>query len=76
MTIDPPVEFRVLKGMVVDMEASLPRVSDAQVPADGRERRPSVDDRERFDGVHPCAACTTSCPSFRADENFVAPRPS
>jgi succinate dehydrogenase / fumarate reductase iron-sulfur subunit len=51
-------------------------VTDIAVPADGRERRQSVDDRERFDRTTMCilcAACTTSCPSFWADENFVGP---
>jgi succinate dehydrogenase / fumarate reductase iron-sulfur subunit len=35
-----------------------------------------VEDRERFDDTTKCilcAACTTSCPSFWADENFVGP---
>src|SRR5688500_9775911 len=42
--------------------------------SDPRERRQGVDDRERFDDTTKCilcAACTTSCPSFWADENFV-----
>jgi succinate dehydrogenase / fumarate reductase iron-sulfur subunit len=51
--------FRVIKDMVVDMEGFFAQyrsvlpflVTDAQVPADGRERRQSVDDRERFDGT-------------------------
>jgi succinate dehydrogenase / fumarate reductase iron-sulfur subunit len=35
-----------------------------------------VDDRERLDDTTKCilcAACTTSCPSLWADENFVGP---
>jgi succinate dehydrogenase / fumarate reductase iron-sulfur subunit len=41
-----------------------------------RERLQSAEDRERFDDTTKCilcAACTTSCPSFWADENFVGP---
>jgi len=84
VTIEPLMGFRVIKDMVVDMEPFFAQyrsvlpflVTDAQVPADGRERRQSVDDRERFDDTTKCilcAACTTSCPSFWADENFVGP---
>jgi succinate dehydrogenase / fumarate reductase iron-sulfur subunit len=84
VTIEPLMGFRVIKDMVVDMEGFFAQyrsvlpflVTDAPVPEDGRERRQSVDDRERFDDTTKCilcAACTTSCPSFWADENFVGP---
>jgi succinate dehydrogenase / fumarate reductase, iron-sulfur subunit len=84
ITLEPLMGFRVIRDMVVDMEpffaqfrSVLPYlINDAPVPADGRERRQSIDDRERFDDTTKCilcAACTTSCPSFWADENFVGP---
>jgi succinate dehydrogenase / fumarate reductase iron-sulfur subunit len=84
VTIEPLMGFKVIKDMVVDMEGFFAQyrsvlpflVTDAAVPADGRERRQSVEDRERFDDTTKCilcAACTTSCPSFWADENFVGP---
>ncbi|HEU0297987.1 MAG TPA: succinate dehydrogenase iron-sulfur subunit [Longimicrobium sp.] len=84
VTIEPLMGFRVVKDMVVDMEPFFAQyrsvlpflVTDAAPPADGRERIQSVDDRERFDDTTKCilcAACTTSCPSFWADENFVGP---
>jgi succinate dehydrogenase / fumarate reductase, iron-sulfur subunit len=84
VTIEPLMGFRVLKDLVVDMEpffaqfrSVLPYlVNDSAVPEDGRERRQSVADREQFDDTTKCilcAACTTSCPSFWADENFVGP---
>jgi succinate dehydrogenase / fumarate reductase iron-sulfur subunit len=84
VTIEPLMGFKVMKDLVVDMEGFFAQyrsvlpflVTDAAVPADGRERRQSVDDRERFDDTTKCilcAACTTSCPSFWADENFVGP---
>jgi succinate dehydrogenase / fumarate reductase iron-sulfur subunit len=84
VTIEPLMGFRVIKDMVVDMEGLFAQyrsvlpflVTDAAPPSDGRERRQSVDDRERFDDTTKCilcAACTTSCPSFWADENFVGP---
>jgi len=84
VTIEPLMGFRVIKDMVVDMEAFFAQyrsvlpylINDSPVPADGRERIQSVDERERFDDTTKCilcAACTTSCPSFWADENFVGP---
>ncbi|HEX8391413.1 MAG TPA: succinate dehydrogenase iron-sulfur subunit [Longimicrobium sp.] len=84
VTIEPLMGFRVIKDMVVDMEPFFAQfrsvmpylINDNPVPADGRERRQTVVDRERFDDTTKCilcAACTTSCPSFWADENFVGP---
>jgi succinate dehydrogenase / fumarate reductase iron-sulfur subunit len=82
VTVEPLMGFRVIKDMVVDMEpffaqfrSVLPYfINDSRPPE--RERLQSVDDRERFDDTTKCilcAACTTSCPSFWADESFVGP---
>jgi succinate dehydrogenase / fumarate reductase iron-sulfur subunit len=82
VTIEPLMGFRVIKDMVVDMEpffaqyrSVLPfMINDSRPPQ--RERLQSVDDRERFDDTTKCilcAACTTSCPSFWANEDFVGP---
>jgi succinate dehydrogenase / fumarate reductase, iron-sulfur subunit len=82
VTIEPIMGFRVVKDLVVDMEpffaqfrSVLPYfISDAQPPQ--RERLQSVADREVFDDTTKCilcAACTTSCPSFWANEDFVGP---
>jgi succinate dehydrogenase / fumarate reductase iron-sulfur subunit len=41
-----------------------------------RERLQSQEDRERYDDTTKCilcAACTTSCPIFWADEEYVGP---
>ncbi len=84
VTIEPLMGFRVIKDLVVDMEpffaqfrSVLPYfINDSAPPPDGRERRQSIEDREKFDDTTKCilcAACTTSCPSFWADENFVGP---
>ncbi|HEX6037217.1 succinate dehydrogenase iron-sulfur subunit [Longimicrobium sp.] len=84
VTIEPLMGFKVIKDMVVDMEGFFAQyrsvlpflVTDAAPPAGGRERIQSVADREKFDDTTKCilcAACTTSCPSFWADENFVGP---
>jgi succinate dehydrogenase / fumarate reductase iron-sulfur subunit len=45
-------------------------------PADGKEHLQSIEERERFDDTTKCilcAACTTACPSFWSDEQYVGP---
>ena len=82
VTVEPIMGFRVIKDMVVDMEPFFAQyrsvlpffVNDSRPPE--RERTQSVEDRERFDDTTKCilcAACTTSCPSFWANEDFVGP---
>jgi succinate dehydrogenase / fumarate reductase, iron-sulfur subunit len=82
VTIEPLMGFAVIKDLVVDMEpffaqfrSVLPYlINDEGTPE--RERLQSVDDREVYDDTTKCilcAACTTSCPSFWADDNFVGP---
>jgi succinate dehydrogenase / fumarate reductase iron-sulfur subunit len=82
VTVEPMMGFRVLKDLVVDMEpffaqfrSVLPYFVNAERPPK-RERIQSIEDRERFDDTTKCilcAACTTSCPSFWADQDFVGP---
>ncbi|HEX2205036.1 MAG TPA: succinate dehydrogenase iron-sulfur subunit [Longimicrobium sp.] len=82
VTVEPLMGFRVIKDLVVDMEPFFAQyrsvlpffIADSRTPE--RERLQSVDDRERFDDTTKCilcAACTTSCPSFWANEEFVGP---
>jgi succinate dehydrogenase / fumarate reductase iron-sulfur subunit len=82
VTVEPLMGFRVIKDLVVDMEPFFAQyrsvlpffINDARPPE--RERIQSVEDRERFDDTTKCilcAACTTSCPSFWANEEFVGP---
>ncbi|HET7276159.1 MAG TPA: succinate dehydrogenase iron-sulfur subunit [Longimicrobiaceae bacterium] len=82
VTIEPLMGFRVIKDLVVDMEPFFAQfrsvlpffVNDSRPPE--RERLQSIEDRERFDDTTKCilcAACTTACPSFWANENFVGP---
>ena len=82
VTVEPLMGFRVIKDLVVDMEpffaqyrSVLPFFINDERPPE-RERIQSVKDRERFDDTTKCilcAACTTSCPSFWANEDFVGP---
>ena len=82
VTIEPLMGFPVIKDLVVDMEAFFAQyrsvlpylISESRPPS--RERLQSPEDRERFDDTTKCilcAACTTSCPSYWANEEFVGP---
>jgi succinate dehydrogenase / fumarate reductase iron-sulfur subunit len=82
--VEPILGLPVLKDLVVDMEPFFDHyrsvmpffVNDQPVPADGRERLQSQEDRETFDDTTKCilcAACTTSCPSFWANGHYVGP---
>jgi succinate dehydrogenase / fumarate reductase iron-sulfur subunit len=82
--IEPILGLRVLKDLIVDMDpffehyrSVLPYfVNNSPPPENGRERLQSPEDRARFDDTTKCilcAACTTSCPSFWANEKYVGP---
>ena len=72
----------LIKDLVVDMEpffakyrAVLPYLINDEIPASG-ERQQSQEARARFDDTTKCilcAACTTSCPSFWANEDYIGP---
>jgi succinate dehydrogenase / fumarate reductase iron-sulfur subunit len=82
ITVEPLLGLRVLKDMFVDMEPFFEHyrsvmpyfVNDEQEPE--KERLQSPAQRERFDDTTKCilcAACTTSCPSFWANDQYVGP---
>lgn len=82
--VEPILGLPVIKDLLVDMEpffdhyrSVLPfMINKSPVPADGRERLQSIEDRARFDDTTKCilcAACTTSCPVFWADGRYVGP---
>ena len=82
VTIEPIRGLTVLKDLIVDMEPffagyrrMLPFLVNDEVPPD-RERPQSPAERERYDDSTKCilcAACTTSCPIFWADDEYVGP---
>ena len=84
VTIEPIRGLPVMKDLIVDMEpffagyrAVMPWLitDDAEREPD-RERIQSPEERERFDDTTKCilcAACTTSCPIFWADREYVGP---
>jgi succinate dehydrogenase / fumarate reductase, iron-sulfur subunit len=82
--VEPILGLAVIKDLIVDMEPFMAHyrsvlpyfINDSPPPADGRERLQSQEDRMRFDDTTKCilcAACTTSCPSFWANERYVGP---
>jgi succinate dehydrogenase / fumarate reductase iron-sulfur subunit len=84
ITVEPILGMKVIKDMIVDMEpffdhyrSVLPYlITEGPPPEDGRERLQSPEARERFDDTTKCilcAACTTSCPSFWSNDEYVGP---
>jgi succinate dehydrogenase / fumarate reductase iron-sulfur subunit len=84
VTVEPMLGLPVIKDLIVDMEPFFAHyrsvmpfmVNDEPLPADGRERLQSPEARERYDRgtwCILCAACTTSCPSFWSNDEYVGP---
>jgi len=82
ITVEPLLGMRVIKDMIVDMEPFFEHYRSVQPylinndPPPRQERLQSPEQRERFDDTTKCilcAACTTSCPSFWANEQYVGP---
>jgi succinate dehydrogenase / fumarate reductase iron-sulfur subunit len=82
ITVEPVLGLRVIKDMIVDMEpffenfrSVLPYLINDDPPPN-QERLQSPEQRERYDDTTKCilcAACTTSCPSFWASDQYVGP---
>jgi len=84
IVVEPLLGLRVVRDLIVDMRPFFENyrevlpylINDEPLPADGKERLQSVDERERFDDTTKCilcAACTTSCPSFWANSRYIGP---
>ena len=82
--VEPIRGLPVIKDLVVDMEPFFQgylAVKPWLIPDENerdpeRERIQSPEERERFDDTTKCilcAACTTSCPIYWADEGYVGP---
>jgi succinate dehydrogenase / fumarate reductase iron-sulfur subunit len=82
VTVEPIRGLAVLKDLIVDMEPFLEGyrsilpylVNDEGTP--DKERFQSPEDRARYDDTTKCilcAACTTACPIFWGDEEYVGP---
>ncbi|MGH9578001.1 MAG: succinate dehydrogenase iron-sulfur subunit [Terriglobales bacterium] len=82
ITVEPMRGFAVVKDLVVDMDAFFGKYRSVQPflivksPTPAKERIQSPEERERFDDTTKCilcAACTTSCPSFWSNPDYVGP---
>jgi succinate dehydrogenase / fumarate reductase iron-sulfur subunit len=82
ITIEPVLGLPVIKDLIVDMaeffvkyRSILPYLINDEPPPE-RDRLQSPVERERFDDTTRCilcAACTTGCPSFWANGQYVGP---
>jgi len=82
ITVEPLLGMKVMKDLIVDMEpffehyrSVMPYLVNDDPPPNS-ERFQSPEQRERFDDTTKCilcAACTTSCPSYWANDRYVGP---
>ena len=82
ITVEPILGLPVIKDLIVDMEPFMDHyksvmpyfINDEPPPA--RERHQTQEERARFDDTTKCilcACCTTSCPSFWSNGEYVGP---
>ncbi|MBC8331561.1 MAG: succinate dehydrogenase iron-sulfur subunit [Anaerolineae bacterium] len=82
LKVEPILGLPVQRDLIVDMEPFFDHyksvipyfVGSEEMPQ--KEQLQSPEDRERFDDTTKCilcGACTTSCPSFWANGNYVGP---
>ncbi len=80
--VEPLRSFHVIKDLVSDMEGFYERYRIvkpyliARVPPTDKEHYQSQEDRKLLDGSYECilcGACTSSCPSYWADKDFLGP---
>jgi succinate dehydrogenase / fumarate reductase iron-sulfur subunit len=82
VTVEPIRGLRVLKDLIVDMDTFfdgykkvLPYLINDEGEPD-KERYQSPEDRAKYDDTTKCilcAACTTSCPIYWADGDYIGP---
>ncbi len=83
ISVEPVRGSRVVKDLLIDLEgfwdkyrSVMPYLVNEEVPEDGKERRQSQEERDRFEDTSKCilcGACTTACPSFWANPDYVGP---
>ncbi len=82
ITVEPILGMPVLKDMIVDMEPFFDNYKKVMPyfinddPKPEKEHIQSIEEQERFDDTAKCilcGACTTSCPSFWANDEYVGP---
>jgi succinate dehydrogenase / fumarate reductase, iron-sulfur subunit len=83
VSVEPVRGSQVVKDLLIDLDgfwekyrSVMPFLVNDEVPDDGKERRQSPEERERFDDTSKCilcGACTTACPSFWSNPDYVGP---
>jgi succinate dehydrogenase / fumarate reductase iron-sulfur subunit len=82
VVLEPILGLPIEKDLIVDMEPFFDHYRSVMPyfvnddPPPQKERLQSPEDRERFDDTTKCilcAACTTSCPSFWVNGDYVGP---
>jgi succinate dehydrogenase / fumarate reductase iron-sulfur subunit len=82
ITVQPLLGLRVIKDLIVDMEPFFEHYRSVKPwlinndPEPEKERTQSAEQRSLFDDTTKCilcACCTTSCPSYWANEKYVGP---
>jgi len=83
VVVEPLKGFPVLRDLVVDNDAFLEKVHRVRpwlithsAPPTDKERLQSPEDRKLLDGTWECilcAACTSSCPAFWDNDEFIGP---
>lgn len=84
ITVEPLLGFKVEKDLIVDMEPFFAQyrsvipylVNDEPVPEGNKERLQSPEQRLLIEDTTRCilcAACTTSCPSYWSNNQYVGP---
>ena len=84
ITVEPLRGLPVIKDLLMDLDpfwdsyrSVMPYlVNDEPPPEDGRERRQSAEEHARIDDTTKCimcGACTTACPSFWTNTDYVGP---
>ena len=83
ISVAPLPGMKVVKDLVVDMDpffakyrSVMPYLMADDAPPANAERHQTTAQRDRYDDTTKCilcAACTSSCPSFWAEEEYVGP---
>jgi len=83
ISVEPVPGSRVVKDLLIDLDgfwekyrSVMPYLVNDEGPEDGKERRQSPEEREQFEDTSKCilcGACTTACPSFWANPDYVGP---
>jgi succinate dehydrogenase / fumarate reductase iron-sulfur subunit len=83
ISVEPVRGTQVVKDLLIDLDgfwekyrSVMPFLVNDDLPDDGKERRQSPEERERFEDTSKCilcGACTTACPSFWSNPDYVGP---